>query len=187
MPAHLVPPWWMGYIFDNPLRRLLHPPSQVLGRFVGPGHTAVDLGCGHGHFTLGLARLVGPTGRVLAVDLQDKMLAITMKRVARAGLADCVEPHQCRADHLDLDLEAAADFVTAFWMVHEVPDPDGFFGQAAGLLKPEGCMLVAEPSIKVWPKAFAATVGAARRAGLRKLAAPDLLGCRAVLLGREPG
>lgn len=185
MAGRVVPPWWVGYFFDNPLRRWLHPATRVLDRYVTQGQTAVDIGCGHGHFTLGLARLVGPSGRVVAVDLQDKMLAITMKRAARAGLADCIEPHQCRAGQLDLEVEA--DFVAAFWMVHEVPDPEAFFRQAAELIKPRGCMLVAEPSLKVWPRAFADTVAAARRAGLRQVATPDLLWCRTALLAPEAG
>lgn len=67
-------PWWMTYTFDNPLRRLLHDRRRILGPFVRPGMRVADIGCGMGYFTLGLADLVGPQGKVLAVDLQKRQL-----------------------------------------------------------------------------------------------------------------
>ena len=77
-----VCPWWLCFTFDNPLRRLIHNPK----RSCGSGwrrQTAIDIGCGMGYFSLPMARLVGDTGRVIAVDLQDRML----HRAAAAGRA----------------------------------------------------------------------------------------------------
>jgi 2-polyprenyl-3-methyl-5-hydroxy-6-metoxy-1,4-benzoquinol methylase len=65
-----VCPWWFAYTFDNPLRRLIHPPVRIFEGLVQEGQTAVDIGCGMGYFTLGLARMVGQNGQVIAVDLQ---------------------------------------------------------------------------------------------------------------------
>jgi len=62
-------PWWFGYTFDNPIRRLFHDPKAILGDYVAPGQTVVDIGCGLGYFSLALARLVGPGGRVIAVEV----------------------------------------------------------------------------------------------------------------------
>ena len=64
-----VCPWWLCYSFDNPLRHLIHDPERLLEPYVKTGMTAVDIGCGMGYFTLGLAKLVGPGGTVIAVDL----------------------------------------------------------------------------------------------------------------------
>jgi SAM-dependent methyltransferase len=81
-----VCPWWLCYSFDNPLRRLVHDPERILNPHVNPGMTAVDIGCGMGCFTLGLAKLVGPGGKVIAVDLQEEMLAALGRRARKAGL-----------------------------------------------------------------------------------------------------
>ena len=58
--------WWIAYTFDNPLRRLIHKPQKVLGNYVKEGMAVMDLGCGMGHFSIGMAGLVGSTGRVIA-------------------------------------------------------------------------------------------------------------------------
>ena len=113
-----VCPWWFAYTFDNPVRRWLHNPHKILSPYVAEGDTAVDIGCGMGPFTVELARLVGPGGRVIAVDLQDKMLQRVKERVNKAGLADRVQLHRCTPDSLDLTEQA--DFALAFWMAHEV-------------------------------------------------------------------
>jgi predicted RNA methylase len=63
-----VCPWWLAYTFDNPLRGLLHQPAQILDGLVGQGDTVIDMGCGIGFFSLGLARIVGAAGHVLAID-----------------------------------------------------------------------------------------------------------------------
>jgi len=78
--------WWIAYTFDNPLRRLIHKPQKVLGNYVKEGMTVMDLGCGMGHFSMGMAGLVGGTGRVIAVDLQQKMLDVMEGRDFAAPL-----------------------------------------------------------------------------------------------------
>lgn len=55
---------------------------------LGPGDTAADLGAGTGFFSLPMAERVGPTGRVLAVDIQPEMLQIIQQRVERNGIGN---------------------------------------------------------------------------------------------------
>ena len=80
-----VCPWWLGYFIDNPLRRLIHNPEKIVGPYVKPGMTVMDVGCGMGLFSIGMARMVGDGGLVIAVDLQQKMLDGLQKRAKRAG------------------------------------------------------------------------------------------------------
>jgi ubiquinone/menaquinone biosynthesis C-methylase UbiE len=147
-----VCPWWLTCTFDNTLRRWLHDPQRILGPFVQPGMRVADLGCGMGHFTLGLARLVGEQGRVLAVDLQPRQLRKTGQRLARAGLLPRVELVQAQPTRLGLS--GQLDFVLAFWMLHEVPDPQAFLQEVHAHLRPAGRMLVAEPRAHVNAQAF---------------------------------
>jgi ubiquinone/menaquinone biosynthesis C-methylase UbiE len=172
-------PWWFAYTFDNPLRRLIHPPERVLVGLVREGQTTVDIGCGMGHFTLGLARMVGQTGQVIAVDLQEEMLRLVQRRAGRAGLLDRVKLHQAMAEQLDFGKKA--DFALAFWMVHEVPDKPQFFETVANILKPSAYFLLVEPKGHVTQAVFDEEVTQAQAAGLMQVKNPPVAISRAAL------
>lgn len=173
-------PWWLTFAIDNPLRRLLHPPEQVLGAWVRPGMTALDVGCGFGHFSLGMARLVGPAGRVIAADLQEPSLAVVRRRARRAGLADRITTHRCGADRCGVP--GPVDFALSFWMLHETPSPERFCREIAGILSPGGRLLVVEPKIHVDERLFDEEMAGAALAGLRIVQRPRIRLSRAALL-----
>ncbi len=173
--------WWIAYTFDNPLRRLIHKPQKVLGNYVKEDMTVMDLGCGMGHFTIGMAGLVGPTGKVIAVDLQQKMLDVMERRAQRTGLADGIFPHLCRAD--DIGIEEPVDFMLAFWMVHELPDQEKFFKQLKTGLAADGKILIAEPKMHVTAETFEKTLDIAQSCGLQCMERPDIRFSRTALLG----
>ena len=178
-----VCPWWLCYSFDNPLRRLIHDPERLLEPYVKTGMTAVDIGCGMGYFTLGLAKLVGPGGKVIAVDLQGEMLAALGRRARKAGLADRIVLHRCLPDRLGV--EEPADFVLAFWMAHEVRDKPRFFGEIFSLLKTDGRLLLVEPKFHVTRSSFGRTVEVCRAAGFRLLGGPAVALSRTVLMEKS--
>jgi ubiquinone/menaquinone biosynthesis C-methylase UbiE len=178
-----VCPWWLAYTFDNPLRRFLHDPGKLLAPHVREAMTVVDIGCGMGYFTAALAGLVGERGTVVAVDLQQEMLARTLKRVERAGMAQRVRLVRCAAD--DISVPGPVDFVLAFWMAHEAEDTGRFFRQVRAVLSEGGRMLVVEPRMHVNERRFREELQAARDAGFQELDAPLVRLSRAVLLGRE--
>ena len=60
----------------------------------------LEPGCGMGFFTLELARRVGKPGRVVAVDLQPKMLDGLRRRAKRAGLLDRLDIRRTEVDTL---------------------------------------------------------------------------------------
>ena len=184
MSKTYVCPWWLIPTFDNPLRRLVHRPEHILDGLVQSGHTAVDIGCGIGYFTIPLARRVGPAGKVIAGDFQPEMLAGVQRRAERAGLLERIRLHPVKANGLDLD-ERSADFVLAFWMVHEVPDQDAFLKQVHALLKPGGKFLLIEPIIHVPEQAFQATVARALAAGLKQVQPVSVNISRAILFSKS--
>jgi len=169
MNAHAethVCPWWMGHLLLNPLRRWLENPERLLGPLVEPGMTVLEPGCAMGFFSLPLARMVGPEGKVICVDLQERMLARLGKRARRAGLADRIEMVQCTPDTLGLEEWAGRiDLAVALHMVHEVPDPAAFLGEIHGLLRPGGRLLIVEPRGHVRGHAFSTTLEHARAVG----------------------
>lgn len=172
--AHTCP-WWFGYFLLNPLRRLTQNPSRLLRPLVREGMTVVEPGCGMGYFTLDLARMVGPRGRVVAVDLQERMLAGLRRRAARAGLAGRIDARLARADHLGIDdLRAQVDLALAFYVVHEVAAPGAFFAELAVALAPDGRVLVVEPPLHVSRAGFERSLAAAADAGLRVAGRPRI-------------
>jgi len=178
-----VCPWWLAWTFDNPLRRFLHDPQKLLGPHVREGMIVADIGCGMGYFSVAMARMVGRTGSVIAVDLQQKMLDICRWRAQRAGVVDRIRTVQAAAD--DISISEPVDFVLAFWMVHEVTDIPRFFGQVATVLGPSGTMLYAEPRMHVSQKRFEAILRFAQEAGFQVGATPQVRLSRSALLVRS--
>ena len=167
-----VCPWWLAYTFDNRLRRLFHKPEEILAPYVKPGMTVMDIGCGMGFFSIGMAKLVGPAGAVLAVDLQQKMLDVLMKRAARAGMAERIRPHRCAADRLDIN--TPVDFVLACYMLHEVRDAHRLLEEVHACLKPGARLLVVEPKIHVSRRDFLRGVERAEAVGFRIVDKPAI-------------
>lgn len=178
-----VCPWWIGYVLAHPLRRFYHDPAVILGPFVRPGMTVLEIGPGMGYFSLPLAGLVGPGGRVVCADVQERMLRVLRTRAEQRGLLDRIETRVCRNDGLGVeDLNGRVDFVLAFAVVHEIPDAPAFFRQVREAIGPGAKVLFAEPKAHVSAKAFARSVEAAEQAGLRVTASPDVPRCRTVVL-----
>ena len=84
--AHFVCPWFMGYVLICPLRKLWLNPRKLLIPYVRPGMTVLDVGCAMGFFSLPMAEMVRPEGRVVCVDLQEKMVRKLKRRAEKQGL-----------------------------------------------------------------------------------------------------
>ena len=163
MSGHICP-WWFAYTFDNRLRRFFHNPEKMLCPYVSKGVTVLDVGCGMGFFSIGLAKLVGDKGCVIAADIQPKMLEVTQKRADKNGLSRIIRLHKSEPNRLGVD--TPVDFILAFWMVHEVPHPKLFFDQIRACLKSNGRILIVEPKLHVSSKRFGETAALAQKAGL---------------------
>jgi len=178
-----VCPWWLGYFLASPLRRLAYDPDTIVAPYVREGMTALEPGPGMGFFTLELARRVGPSGRVIALDIQPKMLGALKRRLAKAGLLERVDARLVSRDSLGLDdLAGSADFTLAFAMVHELPAPDRFFVEVAKASKPGACLLLAEPTGHVKPRAFASELKLASQAGFDLVERPTIRHSQTALL-----
>ena len=179
----VVCPPWLCFTFDNIFRKLLQNPEHILKPYIKKGWTILDVGPGLGYFTIPLARLVGDTGKVIAADLQQKMLDGIYHRAVRAGVQDRIKLQLSKTD--SIGITEPVDFCLAFWMVHEVTDRSGFLNEISTHLKPDGLLLLVEPRLHVSRKDFEQTLVIAEKAGLLKIAQPEIFMSYAALYNKH--
>lgn len=185
--AHGVCPWWIGYLLANPLRRMLNNPRNIVSPFVREGMTVFEPGPGMGFFTLEMAGLVGSSGKVVAVDVQQKMLNSLERRARRKGLDGRIELRLAQPSTMGIDdLKGSVDFVLAIAMVHELPDAGKFFQESFAALRQGGGLLFAEPANHVEEKEFQVSLGLARKAGFEEENSPAIRSHRSRLLVKPP-
>ncbi len=179
---HPCPVGAVGHL-DNRLRSWIHSPDQLFAPYVRPRMHCVDIGCGGGFATMGLARLVGPRGRVVAVDVQRGMLDLVQHR-SIAEEHPWIETVQCTESSPNVD--GPFDFALMMYMAHEVPQLEAFLTDVAAALSPQGLLYLAEPKLIVSGRRFRKTVDVAHACGLETREHPRLPLSRAVVLGK-PG
>jgi ubiquinone/menaquinone biosynthesis C-methylase UbiE len=184
MADHVCPPF-IGRLLLSPLRKLVENPKKIFTPFVKEGMTVLEPGCAMGFFTLPLARMVGPEGKVVAVDIQTEMLTTLERRARRKGLIDRIDVRQ--ADEVGLgvaDLAESVDLCTVFHVAHEVPDRNRFLDEISRTLKAGARLLLIEPGWHVSEEDFMVSLAAAEKANLRKIDSPHVQGPRKALFER---
>lgn len=127
--------------------RVMQPISAALLKASGlqPDQAALDVGCGCGATTIEAARIVGPTGAVLGMDISEVMLSVARRRIEESGLANVsfvaadAQTHPFDPERYDL---AIGRFGTMFF-----DDPVAAFANVAHALRPAGrlCMVTWQP------------------------------------------
>jgi ubiquinone/menaquinone biosynthesis C-methylase UbiE len=174
-----------GYL-DTSIRRWIQDPRKILSPFVAPGMTALDVGCGPGFFSIELARLVGPHGKVIAADLQPGMLKKLASRVEGTELSGRTQLVKC--DSSRLNVTNPVDFALAFYVVHEVPNKPRLFQELANILVENGKVLLVEPKLlHVTRRQFCETVNYASLVGFQCAQGPSLHFSWSAILTRKPG
>lgn len=164
MAGHVCPPW-LSFTLTNVFRRMFHNPETILARFIKPGDTVLDVGCGPGFFTIPMARMVGEKGLVIAADISAGMLEIVKRRARRAGLSGRILLQMSEKNRLGVSQKV--DFVLAFWSAHEVGDLGRLFAEIKAALEPDAVFLLVEPRMHVSDLSYDEIVVAAEKAGLR--------------------
>jgi SAM-dependent methyltransferase len=143
----------------------------------------LEPGPGMGFFTLELARLAGASGRVVAIDLQPKMIDRLKRRASSASLLNRVDARIAAPESLGTeDLRGMVDFTLAFAVVHEFPNPGHSFGEVAAASRPGAELLLAEPKGHVKQANFDAELAAASVVGFKKVEQPPIRGSHTALL-----
>lgn len=165
---------------DNSFRRWLHNPQKILKPYIKEGMTVLDLGCGPGVFTVEIAKLLKGSGKVIAADLQEGMLEIIARKLKGTEIEQRVELHKCEVN--SIGLAEKADFILAFWMVHEVRDHDRLFDELKTILKPDGELFIIEPMMHVTRAAYARMTDRLVKSGFEIVERPRVFFSRALIL-----
>lgn len=181
MAAHVCPPW-IGFLLASPIRKLVQSPDRILGPYVEPGMTVIDVGCAMGFFSLPMARMVGPDGRVVCTDVQERMIRSLTRRAEKAGLAERIEPRLANGSLGAEDLRGRIDFALAFAVVHETDDPAALMCDLFAALSPGGRLLIAEPGGHVSQGQFETTIQQAIEAGFSLAERPAVPRSHAALM-----
>jgi ubiquinone/menaquinone biosynthesis C-methylase UbiE len=128
---------------DRPEREQEEDTSKLLPALkIKPGSVVADIGAGSGYFTFPLARLVGPEGKVHAVDIQPEMLAILRMRIKARNINN-IDP--VRGTITDPKLPAGTvDLILLVDVYHEFSHPYEMTEAMVRALKPGGRLVFVE-------------------------------------------
>ena len=109
---------------------------------VEEGQIVVDLGSGAGLDLLLAARSVGPTGRVIGIDMTDAMIETARANIAKAGVTN-VEVRKGIIERMLVD-DDSVDWVISNCVINLSPEKDRVFAEIYRVLKPGGTMQVSD-------------------------------------------
>jgi SAM-dependent methyltransferase len=178
------PPDLDQYIAElaSPERDTWQKPDQVVAALgLTKGQTACDIGSGPGYFTLRLARAVGPSGFVYAVDVEARMLQALRERLDKAHARN-VAPVLAVADDPLLP-RGACDLILVVNTYHHFPDREAYLVRLRHSLKPKGRIVDIDYQRKPTPTgppidhrvARETFLAEAKSAGLSLLSEPSFL------------
>ena len=143
---HFPAPAFIGRFLDSNIRRAMQPQAALIRRSgIQPGMRVLEIGCGSGAYTLEIARAVGATGKVVALDIQPGMLEQLKNKLTRSENTDIrnVEPLLASACQLPFQ-NGSFDAAFMITVLQEIPDKWRALAEVRRTLRPGGIVAVTE-------------------------------------------
>ena len=140
--AHVMGHLGAGWL-ERPEREQEEEPGRMLEALkLKAGDVVCDLGAGSGYLSFRMSKLVGPTGKVLAVDIQPEMLAIMRRRIREKKITNV---ELIRGTEQDPKLpEGKVDLILMVDVYHEFSHPWEMTAAMVKALKPGGRLAFVE-------------------------------------------
>lgn len=136
-------PEFMAPLIDNPLRRRVQPPDEMARRHgIEPGMKVLEVGPGSGRYTVATARRVGPAGKVIAIDIEPKMIERLNRRVEAEGIGN-VEGRVANVYALPCE-DGSFDAAYMITVIGEIPEPVRAIREFYRVLAPGGTLAFSE-------------------------------------------
>lgn len=136
---HKFNPENIGRLIGEERERELPPETFLVEKGLKEGMVFADIGCGPGFFSIPAAKIVGATGTVLAVDLQEEMLAELQKRSSMQNIISI------KSEENAIPIEAnKADLVLLAFVLHEAVDKITFLKELKRIIKEGGKALIVD-------------------------------------------
>ena len=127
-------PWWRSFFSG---RGILKKWTEL--ELVKEGQYFLDFGCGTGDFTIPAARLVGPNGKVFALDINPKQLKVVEKKARKAGITHVQTILSEKTSNLP---DKSMDIVWMCDVLHEIREKREVLEEIHRLLKNRGVLIV---------------------------------------------
>jgi ubiquinone/menaquinone biosynthesis C-methylase UbiE len=147
---------------------------------VKEGMTVLDIGCGPGLFSFEMAKMVGENGKVVATDIQQKMLDMLKNKISGLKREKRIVLHKCEKNKIGL--KEKFDFILIFYVVNEVENKKGFFNEIKSLMKDNAKILIVEPLFHVSKNSFEEILSIAEEKGFKIINKPNINLSRAAFL-----
>ncbi len=136
-------PAWLIFLLENPYMNAVAGSQVLLKRArVGAGMSVLDVGCGPGRLAVPAARQVAPGGRVVALDLQPKMIGALQRRIASLAIRN-IETILGGAGEGKVPVNAF-DRALLVTVLGEIVDQIAALREIHGALKPGGILSITE-------------------------------------------
>jgi ubiquinone/menaquinone biosynthesis C-methylase UbiE len=137
-----MPEFFAGFI-DNPWRRTIQPPDKTAIRHgIQPGMTVLEIGPGTGTYTIAAARCVGEKGKVVAIDIEPKMVDRVRKKMEKEGVTN-IQAQVANACDIPFK-NGTFDAIYMITVVGEIPSPEAALREFHRVLSPTGTVAFSE-------------------------------------------